>query len=118
MAEDLGDVAETGADAAYTPDVARLKRRYLDYVETKRAERDEARESEHYYHADQYTSSDRAVLAERKQPAVTYNRIARKIDGVVGAASRNAIRAMQVKYGLPADGYPSAELLGRLRADR
>jgi lytic murein transglycosylase len=41
-----------------------------------------------------------------------------KIDGVVGAASRNAIRAMQVKYGLPADGYPSAELLGRLRAGR
>jgi len=41
-----------------------------------------------------------------------------KIDGVVGAASRNAIRTMQVKYGLPADGYPSAELLGRLRAGR
>jgi len=39
-----------------------------------------------------------------------------KIDGVVGAASREAIRTMQVKYGLPADGYPSAELLGRLRA--
>ena len=89
MAEDLGDVAETGADAAtYTPDVARLKRRYLDYVETKRAEREEARESEHYYHADQYTSTDRAVLADRKQPAVTYNRIARKIDGVVGVIIR------------------------------
>jgi lytic murein transglycosylase len=39
-----------------------------------------------------------------------------KIDGVVGAASRQAIRTMQGKYGLPADGYPSAELLGRLRA--
>ncbi|HEU4476046.1 MAG TPA: lytic murein transglycosylase [Methyloceanibacter sp.] len=41
-----------------------------------------------------------------------------KIDGVVGAASRNAIRTMQAKYGLPADGYPSAALLGRLRAGR
>jgi lytic murein transglycosylase len=39
-----------------------------------------------------------------------------KIDGVVGAASREAIRTMQVKFGLPADGYPTAELLGRLRA--
>ena len=39
-----------------------------------------------------------------------------KIDGVVGAASRDAIRTMQIKYGLPADGYPSAELLSRLRA--
>jgi lytic murein transglycosylase len=38
-----------------------------------------------------------------------------KIDGVLGAASRDAIRAMQIKYGLPADGYPSAELLNRLR---
>jgi peptidoglycan hydrolase-like protein with peptidoglycan-binding domain len=38
-----------------------------------------------------------------------------KIDGVVGAATREAIRSMQVKYGIPADGYPSAELLAQLR---
>ena len=38
-----------------------------------------------------------------------------KIDGVLGAASRDAIRSMQVKYGMPADGYPTAELLMRLR---
>jgi lytic murein transglycosylase len=38
-----------------------------------------------------------------------------KIDGVVGAATRDAIRAMQTKYGMPADGYPSAELLAQLR---
>jgi lytic murein transglycosylase len=38
-----------------------------------------------------------------------------KIDGVIGAASRDAIRAMQIKFGLPADGYPSEELLSRLR---
>jgi lytic murein transglycosylase len=37
-----------------------------------------------------------------------------KIDGVVGAASRNAIREMQAKFGLPADGYPTAELLSQL----
>jgi len=41
-----------------------------------------------------------------------------KIDGVIGAASRDAIRTMQVKYGLPPDGYPSAELLDRLRTTR
>ncbi len=39
-----------------------------------------------------------------------------KIDGVIGAQSRDAIRTMQIKFGLPADGYPSAELLDRLRA--
>ena len=41
-----------------------------------------------------------------------------KIDGVVGAATRNAIRATQIKYGMPADAYPTAELLSRLRAGR
>jgi lytic murein transglycosylase len=39
-----------------------------------------------------------------------------KIDGVLGAASRDAIRNVQVKYGMPADAYPTAELLSRLRA--
>jgi lytic murein transglycosylase len=39
-----------------------------------------------------------------------------KIDGVLGAATRDAIRTMQVKYGLPADAYPSADLLLRLRS--
>ena len=38
-----------------------------------------------------------------------------KIDGVIGASSRDAIRAMHIKFGLPADGYPNAELLDRLR---
>jgi lytic murein transglycosylase len=38
-----------------------------------------------------------------------------KIDGVIGAGTREAIRAMQIKYGLPADSYPSQELLNRLR---
>jgi len=41
-----------------------------------------------------------------------------KIDGVIGAASRDAIRTNQTKFGLPADGYPSAELLSHLRAGR
>jgi hypothetical protein len=39
-----------------------------------------------------------------------------KIDGVMGAASRDAVRSMQVKYGMPADAYPTAELLSRLRS--
>ena len=41
-----------------------------------------------------------------------------KIDGVIGAASREAIRTTQVKYELPADSYPTAELLSRLRTGR
>jgi len=38
-----------------------------------------------------------------------------KIDGVIGASTRDAIRKMQIKYGLPADGYPSHALLNRLQ---
>jgi lytic murein transglycosylase len=38
-----------------------------------------------------------------------------KIDGVLGQQSRIAVKAMQVKYGLPADSWPTAELLARMR---
>ncbi|HUU66051.1 MAG TPA: lytic murein transglycosylase [Methyloceanibacter sp.] len=41
-----------------------------------------------------------------------------KIDGVIGAGTREAIRAMQIKYGLPADSYPSHELLRALQRGR
>ena len=39
-------------------------------------------------------------------------------DGKLGLSSRQATRAMQIKLGLPADSYPTAELLTRLRAGR
>ena len=38
-----------------------------------------------------------------------------KVDGVLGQASRSAVKAMQIKYGLPADSWPTAELLARMR---
>ena len=41
-----------------------------------------------------------------------------KIDGVIGAGTRQAIRTMQVKYGLPADSYPSAQLVSLLKRGR
>ncbi|RZI92938.1 MAG: lytic murein transglycosylase, partial [Variovorax sp.] len=37
-------------------------------------------------------------------------------DGVMGPATREGVRGYQRSVGLPADGYPSAELLQRLRA--
>jgi lytic murein transglycosylase len=37
------------------------------------------------------------------------------IDGFLGLKTRQAVKAMQVKYNLPADSYPTAELLGRMR---
>jgi lytic murein transglycosylase len=38
-----------------------------------------------------------------------------EIDGKLGAATRGSIKAVQMKLGLPADSYPTAELIERLR---
>jgi len=40
------------------------------------------------------------------------------IDGFIGLKTRQAVKAMQQKYGLPADSYPTAELLARMRGGR
>jgi len=40
------------------------------------------------------------------------------IDGFLGLKTRQAVKAMQVKYNLPADSYPTAELLARMRGGR
>jgi lytic murein transglycosylase len=40
------------------------------------------------------------------------------IDGFLGLKTRQAIKATQMKYGLPADSYPTAELLARMRGGR
>lgn len=38
------------------------------------------------------------------------------VDGKLGAKTRAAVKAVQIKLGLPADSYPSKELLNQLRA--
>jgi lytic murein transglycosylase len=40
------------------------------------------------------------------------------IDGKLGLASRGAIKAMQLKFGMPADSYATPELLERLKAGK
>lgn len=37
------------------------------------------------------------------------------IDGTIGARTRAAVKKMQIKYGLPADSYPTRKLIRRLR---
>jgi peptidoglycan hydrolase-like protein with peptidoglycan-binding domain len=41
-----------------------------------------------------------------------------RVDGVLGLKSRVAIRDLQIKSGLPADGWPTADLLARARTGR
>lgn len=38
-----------------------------------------------------------------------------KIDGIIGAGTRKATKAMQIKFGMPADSWPTKELLQQLR---
>lgn len=38
-----------------------------------------------------------------------------KIDGFIGTGTREAVRAEQLKLGLPADAYPTHELIAKLR---
>jgi len=38
-----------------------------------------------------------------------------KIDGLVGEKTRAAVKDMQLKFKMPADSYPTPELLSALR---
>lgn len=80
-----GQPADAGADQ-WT--IAKLRKRYLDFVGAKRDEIKEQRSARHYYHGDQWTAAEIAELNKRKQPVVTYNRVGRKINGVVGLLER------------------------------
>jgi peptidoglycan hydrolase-like protein with peptidoglycan-binding domain len=41
--------------------------------------------------------------------------VGEKIDGIIGAQTREAVRQVQMELGLPADGYPDQNLLAKLR---
>jgi hypothetical protein len=62
----------------------RLKRSYTDYLNSKTHEVEEQKNARRYRHASQWTAEQIKIFNKRKQPIVTYNRIGRKIDGVVG----------------------------------
>lgn len=68
--------------------LGKLKKQYLDYLSTKRDEIDEQKAARRYRHGSHYTNEQVEALKKRKQPVVTYNRISRKIDGVVGLVEK------------------------------
>jgi hypothetical protein len=69
-------------------DHAKRKREYLNYLDVKQAEIREQQIARRYYHSVQYTKKQIEVFNKRKQPVVTYNRIARKINALVGLLER------------------------------
>lgn len=57
-------------------------------------------------------------IAEMKEVQTQLNRHgfdAGDVDGKLGSGTRAAVKKAQIKYGLPADSWPTSELLARLR---
>lgn len=64
--------------------LSKVKRCYLDYIGSKREEILEQQQARQYRHGAQWLTHQVEVFNKRKQPVVTYNRIGRKIDSIVG----------------------------------
>ncbi len=64
--------------------LSKLRRCYTDYLFSKREELDEQIDARRYYHGSHWTLEQIKVMKKRRQPVMTFNRVARKINGVVG----------------------------------
>jgi hypothetical protein len=64
--------------------LGKMKRSYMDYLGSKREEIEEQQAARCYRHGAQWTTGQVEIFNKRKQPVVTYNRIGRKVDAIVG----------------------------------
>lgn len=87
--------SRSSGSAAFSPGVGgqpegdywpleKLRKCYTDYLFSKREEIDEQIDARRYYNSVQYTADQIKVLKLRKQPIMTFNKIAEKINGYVG----------------------------------
>lgn len=77
----------SGDEDGFWP-VSRLRQGYVDYLSAKIPEIEEQKQSRHYYHGAQWTPEEIEILRKRRQPIITFNRINRKIDSIVGLLQR------------------------------
>src|SRR5262245_14568344 len=77
---------EDDADGYWS--LTRCRQAYSTYLFSKRAEIDEQQQARRYRHGAHWTSDQIKVLNDRRQPVVTYNRIGRKVDGIIGLTER------------------------------
>jgi len=66
----------------------RCRKAYTSYLDNKQEEIAEQKNARRYYHGSHWTDEQIKALNKRKQPVVTFNRIARKLNGVVGLIDR------------------------------
>lgn len=71
-----------------TAEHTKRKNEYLGYLDNKQDEINEQQLSRRYYHGSQWTAEQIKALNKRRQPVVTYNRVGRKINAVVGLLER------------------------------
>ena len=57
-------------------------------------------------------------VQELQQLLIARKMLTGEADGRLGSATRVAVKQAQMKVGLPADAYPTQELIDRLRAGR
>jgi hypothetical protein len=84
-AEKVGDIinAEDIDDEGFW-ELRRCKQAYLDFIGSKQDEIQEQKNARAYRHGAQWTQEQVEVFNKRKQPVVTYNRIGRKVDSIIG----------------------------------
>ena len=75
-------------DKAQFLEVRKLRTQYLDYLSSKVDEIEEQKDSRHMYHGAQWTPEQIRILRRRHQPVMTWNRINRKLNGIVGLVER------------------------------
>lgn len=80
-------VTDDDDKAQFLP-VRKLRTQYIDYLTSKTDEIEEQKTSRHYYHGAQYTPDQIKILRLRRQPPLTWNRVNRKINGIVGLVER------------------------------
>jgi hypothetical protein len=66
----------------------KCRKAYTSFLDNKQDEINEQKNARRYYHGVHWTAEQIKELNKRKQPVVTFNRIARKLNGVVGLIER------------------------------
>ncbi|SEC57893.1 hypothetical protein SAMN05519104_1648 [Rhizobiales bacterium GAS188] len=89
-------------------DIVELRKQFTDYVTIKQNEILEARTALQYYHGDQWTKEQTDTLGARGQPVITFNRVGRKIDSLIGVLEK--LRTDPKAYGRVENNEAGAEL--------
>ena len=85
-AGNTGDQAMVEEDGSWK--LEKCVQAYNTYLDNKTLEIQEQQNARRYRHGAQWTADQIKTFNDRKQPVVTYNKIGRKIDGIVGLVER------------------------------